>query len=90
MSQIKIYIINLKKDYVKKNICINELEKYNIKYEFIQGVDGNRMKPEYINPHPLWMEPTWHYQITKGEIGCAYSHFVSEKQSLRPILYLTN
>jgi len=75
MSKLKVYIINLKRDYIKKNLCIKELEKYNIDYEFIQAVDGTKLKPEYRNPNKLWMEPTWHYQMTEGEIGCAYSHF---------------
>ena len=34
MSKLKVYIINLKRDYIKKNLCIKELEKYNIDYEF--------------------------------------------------------
>ena len=75
MNKIKVYIINLKNDFIKKNKCINELNKYNINYEFIQAIDGSKLKPEYVNPNISWFEPTWHYHMTMGEIGCAYSHF---------------
>jgi len=37
----KIYVINLKKDTLKRDIFIHNNKEHNLKFDFIEGVDGN-------------------------------------------------
>lgn len=76
MDNLIIYYINLKKD-IERNLKIkNTLDKLNIKYERIEGINGSdiNIKKKYTiincNKHPM----------TKGQYGCYLSHIKCYKK----------
>jgi len=71
---MKIFVINLKKDTNKRNRIISMFQKLNItNYEIFDAVNGNELKHFEINKK--WYDPWSHLHLTKGEVGCALSHF---------------
>lgn len=56
----KIYVINLKKDRYRLDILEPKLNKLNIKYEIINGIDGETV----VN----------HTKMRTGQYGCLLSH----------------
>jgi len=74
----KTFIINLKRDTERKKHVELQLEKENITpYEFISAVDGQNGDLEHyqFNILPDWVEPFTSKVMTKGECGCALSHY---------------
>ena len=88
-----VYVINLKKDIDKRERIKNRLSKANLLnkttiFEAIYGkeLDNQFYKENNITIYNDWRDPNSARPITKGEIGCALSHYfiwekiVSEKQ----------
>jgi collagen beta-1,O-galactosyltransferase len=75
----KIFIINLERDYERKQKLELQLQKENItSYEFINAVDGQNDDLQKYNFQviPDWIEPYSSKIMTKGEIGCSLSHYL--------------
>lgn len=71
---MKIYVVNLKKDINKRQKIISMFQKLNItNYEIFDAVNGNELKHFQINKN--WYDPWSHLHLTKGEVGCALSHY---------------
>ncbi|MEE8565240.1 MAG: glycosyltransferase family 25 protein, partial [Candidatus Thermoplasmatota archaeon] len=71
---MKIYVINLKKDINKRQRIISMFQKLNISnYEIFDAVNGNELNHFEINKK--WYDPWSHLHLTKGEVGCALSHY---------------
>ena len=71
---MKIYVINLKKDTDKRKRITSIFQKLNItNYEIFDAVNGNELKHFEINKK--WYDPWSHLHLTKGEVGCALSHY---------------
>ena len=88
-----IYVINLKKDTeklkrIKKRLKDADLLKKTIVFEAIYGkeLDKSFYQENNIQIYNDWRDPNSSRPITKGEIGCALSHYfiwqkiVEEKQ----------
>lgn len=78
MKVNKIFIINLERDTKRKQNILKQLEQNNIQnYEFIRAIDGQNGDLEYysFDVIPDWIEPFTSKVMTKGEIGCALSHY---------------
>ena len=73
---MKIYIINLEKDINKRKKIKNRLDNINIKYEIINAIDGINTDL-YVQKgiYKGWVDSYHNRYITKGEIGCALSHY---------------
>ena len=74
----KTFIINLERDRKRKENIIKQLQYHNIQnYEFIKAVDGQNGDLQYYDFQviPDWVEPFTSKVMTKGEIGCALSHY---------------
>ncbi len=71
---MKIYVINLNKDIEKRKKFISIFEKLDItNYEIFNAINGNELKHFEINKK--WYDPWSHLHLTKGEVGCALSHY---------------
>jgi GR25 family glycosyltransferase involved in LPS biosynthesis len=71
---MKIYVINLKKDISQRQRIISMFQQLNItNYEIFDAVNGNELKHFEINKE--WYDPWSHLHLTKGEVGCALSHY---------------
>jgi glycosyl transferase, family 25 len=84
MNNIKLFIINLKKDKLKrKNIeylCI----KYKLNYEFIDAVDGRLLDDDFIEKvySKSGSIEEMSREMTRSEVGCALSHISIYKIAL--------
>ena len=72
---MKIFIINLKKSVEKKEYMINLLNKYNIQYEFFEGIDGSKLNVNDYKANLDWINPCDNSHTKLGEIGCSLSHY---------------
>jgi GR25 family glycosyltransferase involved in LPS biosynthesis len=76
--KIPIFVINLKKDKVRKQLMINQFIKFNIQnYIFIDAIDGTDYYENGLNVKPMqnWIDPIFNRGINNGEIGCMLSHY---------------
>ncbi len=76
----KVYIINLKDRIGKKNYMLEQLKNLDNTFdvEFFEAVDGNKLDEtsEYkFNVLESWYDPITNRSLTKGEVGCALSHY---------------
>ena len=80
MDMCKIYIINLRKHYKRKNEMLLQLSEIkNIDYEFVEGVEGSKLNKDFFNNNNITIDPYFRNPysdnaITMGEIGCSLSH----------------
>ena len=73
-----IFIINLKRDVDRKIRMEEQLKKHDLQnYTFFEAIDGqNEDLSKYdFKVIPEWYDPTHKKIMTKGEIGCALSHY---------------
>ena len=97
----KIYVINLKRRPDKLANVMGELAKHDvlgaIPTEVIEGVDGqSEINEEFLaannyKVYDKWTDHWWGRATTKGEIGCAISHYklwekISKKEANALIL----
>ena len=88
-----VYVINLKKDTEKLKRIKNRLTKANLlnKTTIFEAIYGKELDKKFYEENDItiyndWKDPNSARPITKGEIGCALSHYfiwekiVSEKQ----------
>jgi glycosyl transferase family 25 len=70
MDNLIIYYINLGKDIERNSKIKNVLDKLNIKYERIEGINGNdiHIEKKYTVLH------TSEFPMTRGQYGCYLSH----------------
>lgn len=76
MHKIKIFVINLKKDFKKKENMEKILQDLNLDFEFIDAIYGKHLSKEEINARydeNLAIRENGR-PISKGEIGCVLSH----------------
>lgn len=76
-SQIPIFVINLAKDTHKKQHMKQMLDSLKLDYEFFDAVYGKELSEDYIHSvyDDLKAISVYGRSLTKGEIGCALSHF---------------
>ena len=72
-----IFIINLEHETQKRERVEEQLRRENMTYEVVRAVDGQngRLEEYTFSVHPQWSDPFTHKNMTKGEIGCALSHY---------------
>jgi len=78
MNINKTFIVNLERDTLRKSNVEIQLKKGNIQnYEFVKAVDGQNgdLANFKFKVIPDWIEPFTSKVMTKGEIGCALSHY---------------
>jgi len=82
---LKVYIINLKKDTVKKQYMQQLCHKYNIDVEFINAVYGEDLSKNEINRvyDAAKSQRLFKRELTLAEIGCALSHLYVYKKILK-------
>jgi GR25 family glycosyltransferase involved in LPS biosynthesis len=73
----EILCLNLKRRPDRKENMINEFNKYNIKYNFIEAIDGNKLKP---TQELIKMFKSNDFGSRLGVIGCALSHLAIWKR----------
>ncbi|WP_241609579.1 glycosyltransferase family 25 protein [Rosenbergiella australiborealis] len=72
---IKIFIVSLKKDTVRRKKISTILDDNNISYEFFDAVLGKELTDKQIGEISLHQVEKRHgRKLTKGEIGCTLSH----------------
>ncbi|BAE74425.1 Glycosyltransferase family 25 (LPS biosynthesis protein) [Sodalis glossinidius str. 'morsitans'] len=67
---MKIFIINLKESFRRRQCIEYQCRRYNLDYEFTEAVNGHSLSSEEIVQHTR----TINYATRPGEIGCALSH----------------
>ena len=73
---MKICIVNLKRKPEKMEYMKKQLQKTNKEYYFFEAVDGeNDLNCHTFKIADEWFDPYTSKAMTKGEIGCALSHF---------------
>ena len=72
-----VFIVNLEHEHVKRAIVEEQLQREHVSYEFVRAVDGQNDDLDQYSflILPQWAEPFTRKTITKGEIGCALSHY---------------
>ena len=73
---MKIFIINLKKAYMKRERMKSLMNDIGCEFEFVEAIDGSCVDTSKFKASCHWMDPYHHMHITEGEIGCALSHFM--------------
>jgi collagen beta-1,O-galactosyltransferase len=76
--KIPIFVINMKKDKLRKQLMINQFIKFNIQnYIFIDAVVGQDYHKTGLNVKIMqdWLDPIFNRRINYGEIGCMLSHY---------------
>ncbi|GHU75172.1 hypothetical protein FACS189461_0910 [Spirochaetia bacterium] len=82
ISLIKIYVISLKKSVERQESIIKQFNALGLEFEFFDAVNGKALTPEEIarysdsNKAKKYLKR----ELTKGEIGCALSHFLIYKK----------
>ena len=71
---MKIFIISLRSALEKRAHIKTQLDQCGINYEFFDAIDGSALKS--FSTFREWRDPWSHLHITKGEVGCALSHFM--------------
>lgn len=77
IEKLKIFVINLEKDIKRKEHMENLLNKYNLKYEIVKAVDGNKLTEQELNSLRIDKEGSLKIlkrPLKKSEIGCLLSH----------------
>lgn len=72
MHNIPVYIVSLSNALDRRSTISKNLDKYKIKYEFVDAIQGSLLDKEQVNKINLQC----HYNRTIGpnEIGCSLSH----------------
>ncbi|WP_435950482.1 glycosyltransferase family 25 protein [Psychrobacter sp. DM8] len=76
---LKIYIVSLKKDMEKRRTISNALNKYDIKFRFVNAIYGKELSDSILD---LYREKSTAaivergFPATAGEIGCSLSHLL--------------
>jgi len=79
-----IYILNLNKNYIRKDMCINQLKQYNItNYEFIDSINPSETLYENMYYSIIkHMDKKFIYNnFTLGAFGCFLTHIECIKQA---------
>ena len=89
----KVYIINLENRIEKKNYMLEQIKNLDNTFdvEFFDAVDGNKLEEleeleeSYENGYKFnvlesWYDPVTNRSLTKGEVGCALSHYTIWKK----------
>ena len=86
MKKYQIYIINLKRHKKRRKHIISELKKQNIRnYEFVDAIDGNRLKKSQLDLMTCKNEKIFNLKntnISAGQVACALSHIKIYKKFL--------
>jgi GR25 family glycosyltransferase involved in LPS biosynthesis len=78
---MKVYLINLKRHPDRLKRMMDILSQYAfLDIEIFSGTDGEFLNPLILNLNNIqilenWIDPYTHRTITKGEVGCAISHY---------------
>lgn len=76
-SQIPIFVINLERSKDRRNDISNHLNEQDLKFSFINAVDGKLLDKEYIsdiNKEAISFKNKYQRELLPGEIGCSLSH----------------
>ena len=69
---MKVFIINLASDLEKRNKIRKQCETYRLNFEFFEAIDGNKLSDKFIENNVYDFSNSF---LTKGEVGCALSHY---------------
>ena len=72
---MKIFVINLKSDFKKRETMTDILNKYTSDYTFFEAINGKELKDDEYKINLNWMNPYDNTHTTYGEVGCALSHY---------------
>ena len=73
---MEAFIISLNDANEKRSKVKSILENIDLNYTIYDAVDGrNNLDKFNFNVYENWFEPTYHFNMTEGEIGCALSHY---------------
>ena len=72
---IKIFVLNLKRSPERRKLIQSQMEKFGLKFEFIDAVDGNELTKEQLSRVDKFKSSLrLGRKITNNEVGCALSH----------------
>lgn len=69
---MKTFVINLEREPQKKQYIQQECQRLKLDFEIYNAVDGSKLTESFIKNNVLDYPNNF---LTKGEIGCALSHF---------------
>lgn len=72
---IDAYVIHLERETDKKARFLDQSKDAELNFIFVNAVDGNDLSSETFSIAPLWYDRYLGTGITRGEIGCALSHY---------------
>ncbi|MEZ9947932.1 glycosyltransferase family 25 protein [Vibrio breoganii] len=83
-NEIKIFVINLKKDRHKRSAIVKHLSSLQLAYEIIDAVDGRLLSDVQVeNMTDVRLSKKLIGRgLTRGEVGCALSHLEIYKRVL--------
>lgn len=72
-----IFVIHLEHETDKRTRLEEQLRREHLQYEFVPGVDGQNddLSQYHFSVLPSWSEPFTRKTMTRGEVGCALSHY---------------
>lgn len=72
-----IFVIHLDHETDKRTRLEEQLRREHLQYEFVPGVDGQNgdLSQYHFSVLPSWSEPFTRKTMTRGEVGCALSHY---------------
>ena len=70
-QNISIFVINLERSIDRRTYMQNQLNKFNVKYQFFSAVDGKEKKDLYDEKKAI---KRYRHPFVDGEIGCSLSH----------------
>ena len=73
---MEAFVISLNDAHEKRAKVKSILDDVDLNYNIYDAVDGrNNLNKYNFNVYENWFEPTYHFNMTEGEIGCALSHY---------------
>ncbi|WP_130835938.1 glycosyltransferase family 25 protein [[Erwinia] mediterraneensis] len=74
---MKTFIVNLEKDISRRENILHQCRYLNIEAEIVPAIDGRILSPEALKE---LIHPVYSSGMTRGEIGCALSHYYIYKK----------
>lgn len=69
---MKTFIINLEKEKTKKKYMVDMCNRFKLDFEICKAIDGSKLSSTFLKEN-IYDYPNCF--LTKGEIGCALSHY---------------
>ena len=73
---IPVLVLNLPRDAERRRWMNDHLRSLDIRYERVEAIDGHAVPDAEAAPHLHSFSKGYGREMTRGELGCAFSHLM--------------